>query len=217
MPTAPVAVAADALSFLVSALLIGPLPASGPATVGSAPPPRLLHSARQGLVQVLRHPVLRAGLGCAATVNFLPAVSRLIGVGRGVVVGAVLFPLPLALVWAADGPLWVRAGVPAVMEFLSSVGVMLFDVNLNSLTTTVTSDELRSRVAGAWATVNYGVRPLGALAGGGLAGLVGLRGTITVSAVGGALCVLWLLWSPIPAMRTLPMEAPAPARPAVSP
>ncbi|MEV6293270.1 MFS transporter [Streptomyces sp. NPDC051896] len=252
--SAPLAVAADALSFLASALLIGPLPAAGPLPTRSAPP-RLLHSAREGLVHLLRHPVLRAALGCAATVNFFtfltgtgllvlfaerelalspgligavfgvgavggllgavaaPAVSRLIGVGRSVVVGAVLFPAPYALVWLADGPLWTRAGGLAAIEFLSSLGVMLFDVNLNSLAAAVTSDDLRSRIAGAHATVNYGVRPLGALAGGGLATLVGLRGTITVSAVGGALCVLWLLRSPIPAIRTLHTADSTPARP----
>lgn len=60
---------------------------------------------------------------------------------------------------------------------------------------------------------NHAVRPLGAPAGGGLATLVGLRGTVTVSAVGGALCVLWLLRSPIPAIRTLHTSDPAPARP----
>ncbi|KOV69411.1 transporter [Streptomyces sp. MMG1121] len=249
--TAPVAVAADALSFLASALLIGPLGAAEPPPAPAAPP-RLLHSAREGLALLLRHPVLKAAVGCAATCNFFtfltgtglivlfaerelalspgligvvfgigavggllgavaaPAVSRLIGVGRSVVAGAVLFPAPYVLVWAAESPLWGRAGALAAAEFLSSLGVMLFDVNLNSLTTAATPDELRGRVAGAYATVNYGVRPLGALAGGGLATLIGLRGTITVTAVGGALCVLWLLRSPIPATRTLGPPEPEP-------
>ncbi|MER6067827.1 hypothetical protein ABT187_03010 [Streptomyces sp. NPDC001817] len=34
-------------------------------------PPRLLHSTREGLARLLRHPVLRAALGCAAIVNYL--------------------------------------------------------------------------------------------------------------------------------------------------
>ncbi|MFI6356607.1 MFS transporter [Streptomyces sp. NPDC050743] len=73
--SAPLAVAADALSFLASALLIGPLPAAGPPPTRSAPP-RLLRSAREGLVHLLRHPVLRAALGCAATVNFFTGFLR---------------------------------------------------------------------------------------------------------------------------------------------
>lgn len=80
---------------------------------------------------------------------------------------------------------------------------MLFDVNLNSLQTSVVPDGLRSRVAGAYSTVNYGVRPLGALIGGELATLAGLRATLTVAAVGGAMSALWLLASPIPGIREL--------------
>ncbi|MEU6574285.1 MFS transporter [Streptomyces sp. NPDC046805] len=132
-----------------------------------------------------------------------PAISRLIGVGRSVAVGAVLYPAPLALLWVAGGPLWARAGVLAAVEFLSSVGVMLFDINLNSLEASVVPDGLRSRVAGAYNTVNYGTRPLGALAGGALATFIGLRPTITVAAVGGALSLVWLLASPIPRIRSV--------------
>lgn len=88
---------------------------------------------------------------------------------------------------------------------------MWFDVNLNSLQTAVTPDALRSRVTGAFGTVNYGVRPLGALAGGALATTFGLRATLVTVAVGGVLSVLWLLPSPIPGIRSLadlPAEQP---------
>ncbi|MFC9284571.1 MFS transporter [Streptomyces collinus] len=247
--TAPVALAADALSFLASALFIGPIRVPEPPAARTGHT-RLMSGAREGLAHVLRHPVLRAGLGCATTVNFFtfligtgllvlfadrdlglspgligsvfglgavggllgavgaPAISRLIGVGRSIAVGAVLFPAPLALVWAAQGPLWVRAGVLAAACALSSFGVMLFDVNLNSVQAGATPDALRSRVAGAYTTVNYGIRPLGALVGGGLATVIGLRGTLTAAAVGGALSVLWLLPSPIPRIRTLQTATP---------
>ncbi|MBW8706396.1 hypothetical protein MBT84_42930 [Streptomyces sp. MBT84] len=80
---------------------------------------------------------------------------------------------------------------------------MLFDVNLNSLQTAVTPDGMRSRVAGAYSTVNYGIRPLGAVVGGVLATFFGLRATLVTAAVGGALSVLWLLNSPIPRIRSL--------------
>ncbi|GAQ55701.1 MFS transporter [Streptomyces acidiscabies] len=78
---------------------------------------------------------------------------------------------------------------------------MLFDVNLNSLQAAAVPDGMRARVSGAYSTVNYGVRPLGALAGGALASAVGLRTTLIVAGVGGALSVLWLLPSPIPRTR----------------
>ncbi|MFC9758521.1 MFS transporter [Streptomyces sp. NPDC056921] len=242
--TAPVAVVVDALTFLVSAVLIARVPVEEPppaATETSS----LLRRGRDGLAFVVRHPVLRAGLGCAATVNFFtfvagsglfvlfaerslglsaavigiafgigatgsllgavlaPRISRRFGVGRGIVMGSVLFPAPIAIAAAADGPLWLCAGALAAAEFLSGFGVMLFDVNLNSLQATVIPDAMRSRVAGAYSTINYGVRPVGAVVGGLLATFIGLRATLLVAAVGGALSLLWLLPSPIPRIRSL--------------
>ncbi|MFE7245002.1 MFS transporter [Streptomyces sp. NPDC057580] len=245
--TAPVTIAVDALTFLASAFLVGRVSVHEfPAASGSAAAaPSLLQRAREGMSFVVRHPVLRAALGCAATVNFFtfvagsglivlfanrslglsagvigiafgigatgsllgavfaPKVSRRFGVGRSIVVGAVLFPAPIAIAAAADGPLWLRAGALAAAEFLSGFGVMLFDVNLNSLQAAVIPDGMRSRVAGAYSTINYGIRPVGAIVGGLLATFIGLRATLLIAAVGGALSLLWLLPSPIPHIRSL--------------
>lgn len=248
--TAPVAVVVDALTFLASAILVGRVSIDEPPAAPDRGAPPLLRRAREGLVFVIRHPVLRASLGCAATVNFFtfvagsglivlfasrdlglsagaigvafgigatgsllgaviaPKVSRRLGVGRSIVVGAVLYPAPIALAAAAGGPLWTRAGALALTEFLSGVGVMLFDVNLNSLQTAVIPDGMRSRVAGAYSTINYGLRPVGAVLGGLLATLVGLRVTLLIGAVGGALSLLWLLPSPIPRTHSLTPDRP---------
>jgi predicted MFS family arabinose efflux permease len=52
--------------------------------------------------------------------------------------------------------------------------------------------------------VNYGVRPLGAFAGGALGSWIGLRPTLWVASVGAIAGFLWLLPSPIPRLRDLP-------------
>ncbi|WP_405951369.1 MFS transporter [Streptomyces prunicolor] len=254
--TAPVAVIADALSFVASAILVGrtrvdePVPVQVPVQVPvpvatTSAGPSLLRRAREGLTFVIHEPVMRAGLLCTTTVNFFtflsgtgllvlfadrvlqlspgaiglafglgatggllgavasPAIARRIGIGRSIVVGAVLFPAPFALIAAATGPSWACLGTLGAAEFLSAFGVMLLDVNLNSLQTSVVPDGLRSRVAGAYSTVNYGIRPLGALVGGELATLAGLRVMLMVAAVGGALSAVWLVASPIPGIRVL--------------
>jgi MFS family permease len=72
--TAPVAVLADAVSFLCSALLISRI--SSPAATPAAPAGNLLAEARDGLTYVLRHPFLRAGLGCVTMVNFFGFVAQ---------------------------------------------------------------------------------------------------------------------------------------------
>jgi MFS family permease len=138
-----------------------------------------------------------------------PRLSARFGLGRNIVARSVLFPLPILIAAAATGPDWRTVTLLGVSEFLSGAGVMLFDVNLNSLQASVIPDEMRSRVAGAFSTINYGVRPFGSLVGGVLGTWLGLRPTLVVAAVGGALCVLWLLVSQIPSVRRLEDLAPA--------
>ena len=237
---APVAVTADAVSFVVAAMLFARAGTHEPEPETSEHPQSVLRSAKEGLHYVLRHPILRASLGCSTTINFFtfiassgiivlfanrglglsaaaiglslgigavgsivgavlaPMISRRIGIGRTIAVGAVIFPAALVIAAVADGPIWVRAGALALTEFVSGVGVMLYDVNQNSLKTSIVPDGMRSRVAGAYSTINYGIRPAGALVGGVLATAFGLRPTLLIAAVGGALSVLWLLPSPIP-------------------
>ncbi|MEO7269709.1 MAG: MFS transporter [Knoellia sp.] len=147
-------------------------------------------------------------LGIGATGGVLGAVlagrvTRWLGVGRTICVGAVLFSAPFALLPLAGGPLWLRMGVLGLVEFIAGFGVMLLDVPLNALQTAVTPDAVRSRVSGAFTTVNYGIRPVGAVLGGFLGEWFGIGPTMVVAAIGGTLSILWLVGSPIPGTRTI--------------
>ena len=62
-----------------------------------------------------------------------------------------------------------------VAEFFSGLGVMLLDITGGAIKAAVVPDRLRARVSGAYMVVNYGVRPLGALAGGLLGAAIGVR------------------------------------------
>ena len=138
-----------------------------------------------------------------------PRIGRVVGIGRAVVIGAVLFPAPLALFPLAQGPKWLEASMLLVGEFLASIGVMVFDVNQNSLIAMLIPHRMRSRVAGVMRFFNYGVRPIGALLGGLLGGWIGLRTTMWISVVGSLLGVLFLLASPTPGLREETIEVPA--------
>jgi MFS family permease len=130
-------------------------------------------------------------------------LSRIFGAGRVIAVSSIVFPGSIAIAALADGPTWVRAAALAAAEFVGAFAVMCFDVPLNSLQAAVTHDHMRSRVAGAFSSINYGVRPLGAVVGGLLGTWIGVRETLLVSAAGGLLAVLWLLRSPIIRTRDL--------------
>jgi len=240
--TAPVAILIDAASFVFSAIQVGrlrtPVVEPEPATES------LLRRARAGMGYLLRHPYLRASLGCATTVNFFNLIgsallilyasrnlelsagiigiafgigasggllgavaaaplTRLIGAGRLIAIGAVVFPAAIGIAALASGPIWVRAAALGAAEFVGAFAVMCFDIPLNALQAAVIHDNMRSRVSGAFSSINYGVRPLGAVVGGLLGTWLGVRETLLISSAGGLLAVLWLIRSPIIRVRAL--------------
>ncbi len=153
-------------------------------------------------------------LGAGAVGGLLGAtaagrLSRRIGVGPVFVLGMVLFPAPLLLVPLAGGPKTVVLGMLFTAEFLSAFGVMILDISAGAIITAFTPHRLRSRATGALRFVNYGVRPVGALAGGALGAAFGLRPTLWFAAAAGVLGVLWLVPSPVPKLLELPEEDPA--------
>jgi predicted MFS family arabinose efflux permease len=132
-----------------------------------------------------------------------PRIARTIGAGRTIAVGAVLFSAPYALIPLAAGSDWTKAAVLAFVEAVGGFAIMLFDINLNALQTAVVHDDMRSRVSGAFSTVNYGIRPLGALVGGILGDVVGIGPTLVLAAVGGAMSFVWLIGTPILTTHTI--------------
>jgi MFS family permease len=236
----PVALLADAFSFVASAVALRGVDAPEPLVErkGTTAGADLL----EGFRYLVHHPVLRAGVACTSTINFFsffvfaifilfasrtlgfsaaaiglilgaaslgalagaliaPRVGRTVGIGRAVVLGSVLFPAPMALFPLAQGPHWLSGSMLLAGEFLSSVGVMIFDVNQNSLNAMLIPYAVRSRVVGVSRFFNYGTRPAGALLGGVLGTAIGLRPTLWVAVVGCLFAVLFLLASPMPRMR----------------
>jgi predicted MFS family arabinose efflux permease len=146
------------------------------------------------------------GVGSLLGVLATGRLSSQLGLGKSLVAAFALTPAPLLLV-----PLAAGSSAPAVLvgiaEFFTGIGVMVLDVGLGALYASLVPDPLRARVSGAFLLVNYGVRPIGALAGGLLAAAVGLQATIWVTVVGALAGVLWLLPSPMPRLRDLPRAA----------
>jgi predicted MFS family arabinose efflux permease len=128
-------------------------------------------------------------------------LERVIGIGPSYTLGCVLFPLPLVLVPLASGSQTQIVIMLGIAEFFCSVGVMILDVNGGSMMLLRTPDRLRSRMAGTFRFVNYGVRPLGALLGGALGTVIGLQTTLWIGVLGALAGVLWLVFSPIPRLR----------------
>src|SRR6266536_2330544 len=207
--SAPVALLADAGSFVASALFLGRIRAAEP-PAETNPRGNLRAGARW-----LRHsPVVRASLASGATINFFLYATRSLHVPPGTL-GAVLGAGAVGSVLGSlvTGRLIRRLGIgPAFClgsllfgaELGAGFGVMVLDISIGSIFAAVIPDRLRARVMGAYMAVNYSVRPLGSLAGGALGSTVGLRPTLWIAASGGLAGVLWLLPSPVPRLETLP-------------
>src|SRR5215218_8544170 len=238
--TAPVAIAADAFSFVVSALALRGVRVHEPEVERNGSSART--DLKEGFRYLAHQPVLRASVACTSTINFFsffifaifvlyasrtlglnagaiglilgaasfgalagaliaPKVGRRLGIGRAVVLGSVLFPAPMALFPLAHGDAWLASSMLLAGEFLASVGVMIFDVNQNSLSAMIMPNEVRSRVVGVSRFFNYGTRPFGALLGGVLGAAIGLRPALWIGILGCLLGSLFLLASPMPRMR----------------
>lgn len=142
--------------------------------------------------------VLGAVLGSGAVGSVIGSlltgrIVRRIGIGRATLLGLFAFPAPLTLVPMAQGSATFTVTWLFLAEFGSGFGVMLLDIAGGSLTASLIPDALRSRVAGASRLFNYGVRPLGALAGGWLGSTIGLRPTLWIATLGALLGLVWVL------------------------
>ena len=72
--TAPYAIAADAISFLGSAALLGAIRRGEPEPARPASRPRMLREIAEGLRFVLRHPILRPNMAFTATANVFNSI-----------------------------------------------------------------------------------------------------------------------------------------------
>jgi MFS family permease len=241
--SAPVALIADAVSYLFSAVLLGRIDPVEP-----QPSRERRLGIADGLAYIRRSVSLRSMLAASTTLNLFnymfsalfilyasaslhmsPGMLGVIigGASIGALIGAaatgrlaarfgagpvfvasyLIFPAPLVLVPLAHGsqPVWLIATLLFVSEFLSGFGVMILDIVGGSFQAALIPDHLRARVAGAHRTVNYGIRPVGALLGGALGAVLGVHPTLWIATVGATTAVLLLLASPLPSMRQLPV------------
>jgi MFS family permease len=136
-------------------------------------------------------------------------LARRAGIGPAFVIGCVLFPAPLVLTPLAGGPMPLVLAMLFAAQFGAGMGVMILDISIGAIFAAVIPNQIRSRVAGAYTVVNYGVRPIGSLLGGTLGATLGVRPTLLVVVLCATLGFLWLLPSPVPRMAALPAPADA--------
>ena len=87
---------------------------------------------------------------------------------------------------------------------LGSFGAVVYNINQVSLRQAITPMRLQGRMNATMRFIVWGTMPLGGLVGGYLGEILGLRPAIAVTAAGGTLAFLWVLFSRVRTLRTIP-------------
>ncbi len=140
-------------------------------------------------------PISSRRLPPLATLIFGPAVS---------VIAAALFLLAPTVGSTGNGFAFAAVG-----HFLVGFGPMLWLICQTTVRQLVTPEPMLGRVNATVQTAIYGVRPLGALAGGIVAAQAGLQAALLLIATSFVLSTLVILLSPLARLRALPQPVAA--------
>ncbi len=132
-------------------------------------------------------------------------MARRLGLGRTLVLSAFGFGLewgciaftPEALIWPAT----------VASAFVGGFCGVTWNVNQVSLRQAITPPRMQGRMNASMRFIVWGTIPVGALLGGVLGGLIGLRETITIGAIGALVAFLPVTLSPVRALREMPAAA----------
>ena len=131
-------------------------------------------------------------------------VARRLGIGRALLGASLVIGIAGLLIPIAAGPGPVAIALLIGTQVLWGLSRPVFDINQLSLRQAITTDRFQGRVNATMLFIVWGVIPFGSLLGGALGSTIGLRATIAVGAGGMLLAVLWMVFSPIRHLRTLP-------------
>jgi MFS family permease len=157
-----------------------------------------LNAAQLGLVYGL------GASGALVGAIVAPRVAARIGIGRALTLGALIGSLEVMPV------IFATPSSAAALLFLSSLlgnfGWVLYNVYAVSLRQAIVPSIMQGRVNATFSFLVAGMLPLGALAGGLLGTILGLRNAILIAAVGSLLSVLWIVFSPARGVAQMPAD-----------
>jgi len=130
-------------------------------------------------------------------------VERL-GVGPTLALALVVIGLGDLTLPLAGDRIWIVAIAVAIGQLFFGLGLTVYRVSQVSLRQALAPRALLGRVTATLNVLAWGLAPVGALAGGALGGLIGLRSTLVLAAVleAGVAVTIWR--SPLWSIRAIP-------------
>ena len=148
------------------------------------------------------------GVGCVIAASFAERLSARFGVGPVIVHGLILTALGWQTFGLITGPVWAATLALGLAMLMFDFGAVLYGINYLALRQAITPDRLLGRMTATMRFVTVAGAPLGSLAGGALATVIGLRQTLLViGLLGLILCGAAVAWSPVRRHLKLPAIA----------
>jgi MFS family permease len=130
--------------------------------------------------------------------------NRRIGIGPAMIVGLFLYSLAMFLVPLAQGATLIAALLLILQQIAGDGAATLYQINQVSLRQAITPERLLGRVNASMEFLRLGATLAGSLLGGLLGESIGVRATLFLGAIGTLLSTLWLVLSPLRALRAAP-------------
>jgi MFS family permease len=245
--TAPLAIAVDAVSFLISAVFLYFIRKQETAPLAGTQRLGIWKEMGEGLRLVISNPIMLAIVAGTATSNFFinlqisvrllyvtrdlrlqPAslgfmfgigslggliaafsakrISRFAGIGPSLIGMQFLVGISALVLPLASGSYWILVLTIVPSMILWGFAMMTYDINQLSFRQTITPDRLQGRMNASIRFVTWGAAPPGAILGGALGGLIGLRMTLFIGGIGVLCATLWTLASPTRGLHQIPTE-----------
>jgi MFS family permease len=245
--TAPIAIAIDAVSFLVSAVVLATIRRKEPAPTPVTDREPVLREIRDGMRIVARSPMLRAlaiahggthilwgifgtsyllfatydleldpatigiiagvgGIGSLVGSVAAPILARRLGVGRSILLGMVGFTIGNALIPLAPGHAALLGAAFLIgQQLIGDSGATVYEIVETSLIQASVGERVMGRVNATIGTFTTLLALAGAVGGGIIAELFGLRAAFAVGLLGAVAAIVVVWFSPVRHIRDAPV------------
>ena len=146
--------------------------------------------------------LLQLAITCGGIANLASGatarrISQRFGLGATLIAASLVLGLGTFLIPLAHGSVAVSTTYIVLSQIVCDYSFVIISVHEISLRQTLAPENVLGRVNASMRMLTFGVLPLGALAGGALAAVWGVRTTMFAAAAGSVLAAGWLIWSPL--------------------